>query len=70
MGNTKETDVLCTYFVGPTVSDELVKLLCDRPILGRYVKIASNFYTENRTQNIRMFKLCEVEVYARAVNGK
>ena len=52
------------------MSVELVKLLCDRPILGRYVKIVQNFYNKNKTEIIGVLNLCEVEVYARVINGK
>ena len=69
VGNTKETPFLCTYFMGPTVSDELVNLFCDQPILGRYVKLILDFETENATGPVRVFKICEVEVYARLTNG-
>ena len=70
VGNTKETPILCAYFTGPTITDELVRVSCDRPILGRYVKIVQNYNTENRTENVGVLKLCEVEVYARVINGK
>ena len=56
--------------MGPTVSDELVNLFCDQPILGRYVKLILDFETGNTTGPVRVFKICEVEVYARVTNGK
>ena len=69
MGETMETVFLCAFYKGPSASDYPVKLKCDIPINGRYVKIQRRYRTEKRTYKVGTLKLCEVEVYARVVKG-
>ena len=63
VGHTKETPFLCSFYPGPSVFDEPIKLRCDAPKPGRYVKISTNFDSQSA------FVLCEVEVYARVIDG-
>ena len=69
VGHTKETPFLCSFYPGPSVSGELIKRKCDAPIPGRYVKISINFISEFSIKGLNDIDLCEVEVYARVIDG-
>ena len=69
VGETMETLFICAFYKGPSAYDYPVKLKCDVPINGRYVKIQRSYRTINQTHKVGTLKLCEVEVYARVAKG-